>query len=222
MRGLLDRLIAWGRRADAAFAAWLRRLFGPPTLEDRAVRIVLRETRDYANPAKGSRIRRIGAGTAREVARALIRASGVRGVPLAYLMAAACQESRFDPEAVNRNLDKHPDGGLEHEDLGIAQISGTNLKAAMPGLSDGELRAKAFDAAFALDWMAGTCRRLLDWASAAFPDRDPYATAALAYNKGRTGATRILTGQAEPETVAAGQRHEAAVMNFYAVFRTEV
>lgn len=196
--------------------------------------LILDETFERENPAKGSHIHKLDAPAARRVAAAVVAAARAADVPLAYLAAAIRQESAFDPRAENRNLDRHPEGGLATTDLGMAQISGRNLVAMFPDLTDEERRTRAFDEVWAAGWMAGAYRTLLTWAKDAFPGSDPFYVATLAYNKGRTGAALIVRRRPDPkvkgyETLArvlgkeiAGRRHAWSVMRNYARFRARL
>jgi len=52
-----------------------------------------------------------------------------------------------------------------------------------------------------------------------YPNEDPRRLATLAYNRGTTGAKRILSGEASAEEAAAGWRHVNRVMAHFDWFR---
>lgn len=174
----------------------------------RMRRIIVRESRDWYSIRTGARLHKLGAEDAERLAPLILAAARRYNVPLAYLMAAICQESRFDPNARNPNGQRTWEG----TDHGIAQLSGRVLAAA------GVDRTKPYDPAWAVDYMARLYRGLLTWAKRTFPESDPLWVATLAYNKGRTGASRIIVGEAEEALDRAGRRHAGTVMAWYRKF----
>jgi len=153
-------------------------------LEIRLRGIMQRESRDWHSEKSGATLHKIGPETAARVASLLLAAARQHDVPLAYAMGAVCQESRFDPGAMNPN--GFP-GVVERTDWGLGQISGRNLVAM--GVPP--------ETALSPEWSApATCARLrdlLNWVKVRFQSSDPFYVAAMAYNRGRTGAEIILT-----------------------------
>jgi len=191
----------------------------PPTGEERlASRVAecaLNVAVDYLRPA-GDGIHKIAPRQAWQLAPVLIGAARDHDVPLAYLMGAVAQESRFDPAATNFN---HTDG-MDYTKCywGIAQFSGANLS-----LLEWKL---AMDPEWALQRMASVYRMLLDWSKVKFAGSDPLYVATMAYNQGRTGAALIVERKPHPtkgwvwtvQHTLLGHKHAKAVMKFRARF----
>ncbi len=158
-----------------------------------------------------STIHRLDVGTASRVEHALHKAADRTGLPVSYLAGFVLQESTGDPRAEFRNPTKWEAAQDDRErfattDHGLVQISGRNLLEKFPMLTLGELKAKAEDVEFAVDFLADYVVADLDWISSlnleALDDIDKtvmvkaansYWLAALAYNRGRPGALKSLS-----------------------------
>lgn len=191
---------------------------GQPLVEVMAG-IIHHDSRDWSDEASGSILHKVPLDQAREIAGDILTAARRYNIPLAYKMAYIRQESCFDPKARNMNLGRFPSRKAVYWDFGIAQLSGHNLIAMFSHLSQEEWIAQAESSAWAVDFMAKTYRTLLDWAKAKFPTSDPLYVATLAYNKGRTGATRIIHNTAPLAVSTAGRRHANSVMKHYRTYQ---
>lgn len=181
--------------------------------------IIQRESIDWYSLTSKARLHKVGEEQARDLAKLVITSSGKHLVPLAFFLAVIRQESRFDPLAVNPNGNP---GVLENTDYGIGQISGRNLKAMFPNKSDREIEAIVFDPIWGLETAAKTYRGLIEWARVTFPGRDDLYIATMAYNRGRTGASRIIKGEATDEERVKGEKHAERVMSAYKGFVKEL
>ena len=188
--------------------------------------LIYQENAPFANPLRGSVIHRITEQTAAEVAQQIAnhpqvsvvnpdKTTTVINMPVAYLAACICQESKFDPMAQDDNLtvfNRNPT--FATADYGLVQISGAWLPGypGCQGLSQAEMIAKTQDPAWAVATMAGGMAGNLQWAAAMLarglmervellrPKQTPlwYAQwmATMGYNSGRQGAVKnIQTGQ---------------------------
>lgn len=197
----------------------------PPSTESvvrgKVTDAILSVTKDI-NTRSGGRIRTVDAFLARQMAPVIIKAARDFNVPLPYLMATIAQESRFDPKAWNPNGTDGSDP--RRVDWGIGQLSGMGLMAA------GVDPSRAMDYEWAIPQVARRVRTNLDWALRYGELHDVLFLAAMAYNKGRTGAEIIVTGKPRERVIGyettiqvfkkrlAGRTHASGVMKFYRQF----
>lgn len=198
----------------------------------RMAEIMARESKDWTSSKTGAILHKITLPVATTLAGILLRETRVMNVPLAYAMGSICQESRFDPLAENPNLNRYP-RGFATTDWGMAQISGRNLIAMFSG-DEERAKAYAFNPEMAIPYACRNYRALLTWAKESFPQSDPFYVGSMAYNKGKTGATLILTRKTKPglrgyetwfqllKQILAGRKHAGSVMKLTRMFRDEL
>jgi len=195
---------------------WTGSQGNPPSIPPNSVAAYLLEANSRYQFNDGvarrgySTIHRLDPRVAWEIDNELRKASARSGIPVAYLAAYVRQESTGDPKAEYRNAVQWDAAADDRErfaatDLGLVQINGRNLLAMFPDMALGELRAKAEDIGFATAFLVDLVSDHLKWASEIDIDdipevhesikikaKEPLWLAALAYNRGRGGALKIL------------------------------
>jgi len=182
--------------------------------------IMLRETVDWSDVPRGMAVHRINAATAGLeagvlaswfAAQALRPQSSTSGLlSLALVMGTMCQESRFDPTAIDQNLSpQHPTPAFATTDWGLVQIDGLYLPSytGMAGLTQPAMIARSQDPEWAIPTLATALLDRLVWAApvvAAYlsrleVDRPDHGeawytqwVAAQSYNAGETGTINQL------------------------------
>lgn len=187
------------------------------TLEDKLTALIIQENAPFGpSPKTGGKINKISAATAQQVAQLLIAACTAETFSVPLAAAWIRGESRFDPNALNPNLQdaKHPNETPEevfhHTDVGIGQIDGNSLAGLLPGLTWEQQRDKALDPTWAVPMAVKLMVGLFEWAKEqdAFLHRvgispnyglDYLLLCCEAYNVGKSGAlARVVKGLLSP------------------------
>jgi len=226
------------------FATFMSILFTPRSAKpgDSLTTIILSETRAFGpSPITGGVIHKINAVTAETVALAIEEAAPILQAVLkgdieesvAFLAAGICGESRFDPNAINPNLNKFKHGETVNEafgrhDLGIAQFSArvVSLDPGMAGLTNEQIQTKAMDVNFAIPRFAHCVAKLLTdtrnevLADSSLlnnvPNKDVHILALEGYNTGEHGAK--LREQAD-ETMTYGSNWVAKATSYLKILK---
>lgn len=208
---IVDQVNGWLKTAMSA-------IFHPTAKPGNNLQqIIMSETRDFGpSVLTGGQLHKINSATATLVANEIIATAPVvqqvlKGSvtqAIAFLAAGICGESRFDPCAINPNLNKYFRGESIQEafwrhDLGIAQFSARVLCSdpSMKGLTNSEIQLKAEDIKFAIPHFAALVAKLITDTKAE-TDADPgilknvpinayLILATEAYNTGFTGAKNL-------------------------------
>ncbi len=215
---------------------------GPFTL----AQIIEVENTPYDNPARGAHVERIGPDTVKAVAALIEQVATQTGLPIWYLAACLCRESRFDPEAYNHNLTAfRRTPTFDSTDWGIAQFSGKYNKIA--GATESQMEALFFSAGWEIPRFAAKMAGLVAWARGvlaspqaarisdaaaksasrsvyATPENLPYWLATYGYNSG-TGVGPVDTTRGalgDLLGVEARISHPNAVMSTAVEFAQEM
>ena len=153
--------------------------------------LVFQQNAPYKSEVRGAEVHKIDQETANAIAALIEREANIIGASEAYLAACICRESKFDPQCYNHNLTLiDREVTFEKTDWGECQFSGKYLpsKPGMRGLTQDQMREKAFDPSWAIPVFASEMGWNVIWAT---------ATLASGYHLPALKETVVRTAQGE-------------------------